>query len=163
MAQKYRICLQCRSDRRLRFDSWVRKIPWRRTWQATPVFLPIQSRQQKSLVGCSHRVRLNCSDLACIHIYICMYVCVCIYIYIYICIYIYTCRYEPETKQTIILNQAKFIDMSTLTWELGFSAVTYVAGSVSNSLPGSWLNLFFQLPQSQCQSSQLRSGSKAYP
>ena len=53
------------------------------------------------------------------------------------------CRYEPETKQTIISNQATFIDMSTLTWELGFSAVTYVAGSVSNSLLGSWLHLFF--------------------
>ena len=22
------------------FDPWVRKIPWRRTWQPTPVFLP---------------------------------------------------------------------------------------------------------------------------
>ena len=26
--------------RRHRFDPWVRKIPWRRKWQATPVFLP---------------------------------------------------------------------------------------------------------------------------
>ena len=23
-----------------RFDPWVGKIPWRRTWQPTPVFLP---------------------------------------------------------------------------------------------------------------------------
>ena len=23
-----------------RFDPWVRKIPWRRKWQPTPVFLP---------------------------------------------------------------------------------------------------------------------------
>ena len=30
------IC-QCR---RLRFDPWVRKIPWRRKWQPTPAFLP---------------------------------------------------------------------------------------------------------------------------
>ena len=22
------------------FDSWVRKIPWRRAWQPTPIFLP---------------------------------------------------------------------------------------------------------------------------
>ena len=22
------------------FDPWVRKIPWRRAWQSTPVFLP---------------------------------------------------------------------------------------------------------------------------
>ena len=28
---------QCR---RHGFDSWVRKIPWRRKWQPTPVFLP---------------------------------------------------------------------------------------------------------------------------
>ena len=27
-------------SRRLEFDSWVRKIPWRRKWQPTPVFLP---------------------------------------------------------------------------------------------------------------------------
>ena len=32
-----RICLQCR---RPRFNPWVRKIPWRRKWQPTPVFLP---------------------------------------------------------------------------------------------------------------------------
>ena len=25
------------------FDSWVGKIPWRRAWQSTPVFLPIES------------------------------------------------------------------------------------------------------------------------
>ena len=31
--------LQCRKYRRFRFDSWVGKIPWRRTWQAIPVFL----------------------------------------------------------------------------------------------------------------------------
>ena len=31
----WRICLQCR---RHGFDPWVGKIPWRRTWQPTPVF-----------------------------------------------------------------------------------------------------------------------------
>ena len=35
-----RICLQCR---RLGFDPWVGKIPWRRAWQPTPVFLPGKS------------------------------------------------------------------------------------------------------------------------
>ena len=29
-----------RQCRRLRFDPWVGKIPWRRAWQPTPVFLP---------------------------------------------------------------------------------------------------------------------------
>ena len=31
---------QCRSHRRLGFDPCVGKIPWRRQWQPTPVFLP---------------------------------------------------------------------------------------------------------------------------
>ena len=30
---------QCRRCRRLGFDPWVRKIPWRRIWQPTPLFL----------------------------------------------------------------------------------------------------------------------------
>ena len=34
-------------------DFWVRKIPWRRSWQPTPVFLPGESHRQKSLVGYS--------------------------------------------------------------------------------------------------------------
>ena len=33
------------------FESWVRKIPWRRAWQPTPVFLPGKSHGQRSLVG----------------------------------------------------------------------------------------------------------------
>ena len=32
-----------------RFDSWVRKIPWRRKWQPTPAFLPGKSHGQRSL------------------------------------------------------------------------------------------------------------------
>ena len=34
-------------------DSWVGKIPWRRKWQPTPVFLPGKSHGQRSLVGFS--------------------------------------------------------------------------------------------------------------
>ena len=33
------------------FSTWVRKIPWRRTWQPTPVFLPGNPYGQSSLVG----------------------------------------------------------------------------------------------------------------
>ena len=33
-------------------DPWVRKIPGRRKWQSTPVFLPGESQEQRSLVGC---------------------------------------------------------------------------------------------------------------
>ena len=36
---------------RPRFDPWVRKIPWRREWQPSPVFLPGESHGQRSLVG----------------------------------------------------------------------------------------------------------------
>ena len=32
------------------FNHWVRKIPWRRKWQATPVLLPGKSHGQRSLV-----------------------------------------------------------------------------------------------------------------
>ena len=39
------------------FDSWARKIPWRRTWQTTSVFLPEEAHRQRSLVGCSPRGR----------------------------------------------------------------------------------------------------------
>ena len=39
--------------RRRGFNLWVRKIPWRRRWQPTPVFLPGKSHGQRSLVGCS--------------------------------------------------------------------------------------------------------------
>ena len=45
----WRVYLQCK---RLGFDPWVGKIPWRRECQPTPVFL---------------------------HIYVCVCVCVCIY------------------------------------------------------------------------------------
>ena len=35
------------------FDLWVRKMPWRRKWQPTPVFLPGEFRGQRSLAGYS--------------------------------------------------------------------------------------------------------------
>ena len=38
---------------RLVFDPSVRKIPWGRAWQPTPVFLPEESHGQRSLVGYS--------------------------------------------------------------------------------------------------------------
>jgi len=44
---------QSRRHRRCRFNPWVRKIPWRRKWQPTPVFLPGKSHRQRSLTGYS--------------------------------------------------------------------------------------------------------------
>ena len=40
-------------DIRPGFDPWDGKIPWRRAWQPTPVFLPGESHGQRSLVGYS--------------------------------------------------------------------------------------------------------------
>ena len=54
VAQQKRICLQCRSSRRRQgFDPWVGKIPWRRKWQPTPVFLPGESHGWRNLAGYS--------------------------------------------------------------------------------------------------------------
>ena len=33
------------------FGPWTGKIPWRRTWQPTPVFLPGEFHRQKRLAG----------------------------------------------------------------------------------------------------------------
>ena len=41
---------QCR---RCKFNPWVRKIPWRRKWQPTPVFLSGKFHEQRSLAGYS--------------------------------------------------------------------------------------------------------------
>jgi len=47
------ICASAGRLKRSRFDPWVGKIPWRRAWQHTPVFLPGESHGQRSLAGCS--------------------------------------------------------------------------------------------------------------
>ena len=41
----------CRRWERWGFNPWVRKIPWIRKWQPTPVFLPGESHGQRSLAG----------------------------------------------------------------------------------------------------------------
>ena len=47
------LACQCRRHTRHRFSPWVRKVPWRRLWQSTPVLLPGESHGQRSLVGYS--------------------------------------------------------------------------------------------------------------
>ena len=51
---------QCRRLKRGRYDPWVGKIPWRRKWQPTPVFLPRKFHRLRSLAG-----RLMGSPWAC--------------------------------------------------------------------------------------------------
>ena len=71
-----------------RFNPWVGKIPWRRAWQPTPVFLSGKSHGQRSLAGYNpwgHKEsditeQLNTFTLS----YICMY----FHIYVFF-IYIY--------------------------------------------------------------------------
>ena len=55
--KKKKICQPCR---RPQFKPWVRKIPWRREWKPTAVFLPGEFHGQKRLEGYNpwgHRVR----------------------------------------------------------------------------------------------------------
>ena len=62
----------CRHRRHKRhsFDPWVAKIPWRRKWQPTRVFLPREVHGQKSRWAMVHRVaksqdlrNLACTDV----------------------------------------------------------------------------------------------------
>ena len=55
---------QCRRCKRLGFNPWVGKIPWRRAWQLTPVFLPGESHGQRTLAGYSPwgRKKLNTTE-----------------------------------------------------------------------------------------------------
>ena len=48
LTKRVRIYLQCK---RPGFDSWFRKIPWRRKWQPTPVLLPGKFHGLRSLVS----------------------------------------------------------------------------------------------------------------
>ena len=47
------LACQCKRCKRHGFDPWVGKIPWRRAWQPTAVFLPGESHGQWGLVGYS--------------------------------------------------------------------------------------------------------------
>ena len=47
------------------FNSWVRKIPWRRKWQPTPGFLPGGTHGQRGLAGYTawgHKSRTRLSN-----------------------------------------------------------------------------------------------------
>ena len=53
LAQWLKIRLPIQETLRYEFKLWVGKIPWRRKWQPTPVFLPWKSHGLRSLVGYS--------------------------------------------------------------------------------------------------------------
>ena len=56
-----RIHLQCR---RPRFDPWVGKIPWRREWLSSPVFLPGESMDRGAWWATVHVVTKSQTDWA---------------------------------------------------------------------------------------------------
>ena len=47
---------QCRSHRSHRFDTWVRKVPWRRKWQPTLVFAWDNPMDRGAWMAIAHRV-----------------------------------------------------------------------------------------------------------
>ena len=57
---------QQRRSKRLGFDPWVGKIPWRRKWQPTPIFLPGESHGQRSLAGYSPSVQFSSAAQLCL-------------------------------------------------------------------------------------------------
>ena len=99
---------QCRGCQRCGFNPWVGKIPWRRAWQPTLVFLPRESHGQRNLVGytpCSckeldttEQLRIYTSSV-CIHTslhYIhtfCMSICKCTCMYVYTRALVNTCTH----------------------------------------------------------------------
>ena len=50
-------------------EPWVGKIPWRRRWQLTSVFLPGKSNGQRSLVGPSPRGHKKSDTTEQTHVY----------------------------------------------------------------------------------------------
>ena len=58
--RQWRVCLQWG---RPRFNHWVRKSPWRRKWQPTPVFLPGESQGQRTWRVMVHRVAKSWTGL----------------------------------------------------------------------------------------------------
>ena len=86
------LACQCR---RCELDPWVGKIPWRRKWQPTPVFLLGKSHGQRSLVGhspWSHK-EVDTTERLSTHTSFLHWVvfvpdqksvvCVCVYLYLY--------------------------------------------------------------------------------
>ena len=55
------------------FDPWVRKIPLRRKWQSTPVFLPGESHGQRSLAGYGPEGCRELDPTGLLSIYACIY------------------------------------------------------------------------------------------
>ena len=69
MAQWVKNPFAMQDDRRHAFGPWIRKIPWRRKWQPTPVFLPEKSHGQRSLAGYSPKDHKQSDMTECLRIH----------------------------------------------------------------------------------------------
>ena len=58
-------------------DPWVGKIPWRKSWQPTPVFLPGEFHGQGSLKDYSPWGHKESDMTMYVHMCVCVCVCVC--------------------------------------------------------------------------------------
>ena len=54
---------QCRKLHETQIRPWVRKIPYRRKWSPTPVFLPGKSHGQRTLAGYMGLQPWGCKEL----------------------------------------------------------------------------------------------------
>ena len=61
-----------------RFDPWVRKIPWRRKWQPTAVFLPGKSHGLRFLVGYSPWGRKESDTTERLHLHFSLFFSLCL-------------------------------------------------------------------------------------
>ena len=82
---------QCRRHKRLGFDPWVRKIPWRRAWQPTPAFLPGESHGQRSLAG---YILEGCKKLDMTKV-TCMHACACVHTHTHTHTHTHACAQRP--------------------------------------------------------------------
>ena len=83
--------------KRHEFHPRVKKIPWRRKWQPTPVFLPEESHGQRSLATMVHGTTESCTAerLSTPSLYmslrVSVYICVFVYMHMCLCVYVYIC------------------------------------------------------------------------
>ena len=101
----------CRRCRRWGVNPCVRKIPWSRKWQVSPVFLSGESHGERSLAGChpwsckeSGMTEHSCMiyTLRCVYINIYMYIlhtCTHTHTYTHVCVFIW--KDEPAARTAV--------------------------------------------------------------
>ena len=137
----------CRRCKRCRFDPWVRKIPWRRKWQPTPVFLPGKFHGQRSLAGYSpwsHKESHTAEQLSThthihTHTRIIYTYCVCVCVCVCVCELV---KNLPAMRKTWvrplgwedILETGKATHSSILAWRIPWTEFHGVAKSSQTRL-----------------------------